>query len=532
MTESKAVVEIGAQQQAAGPILNPADSPSWHLAAFLTLLSLAVIFFLYQQTLLSTITTWQRSETFAHGFLIFPISAYLVWTQRNQLAKISPHPNYFGLPILAALGFGWLLAYLGGVQIVAQYCLVSMVPATVWVLLGTQVTRAIAFPLGFLLFAVPAGEFLIPHMMNFTADFVVTALQFTGIPVYREGNFFTIPSGQWSVVEGCSGLRYLIASFTLGCLYAYLTYRSTRRRLVFAALSLIVPVIANWLRAYMIVMIAHLSGMRLALGIDHYIYGWVFFGIVMLLLFWIGAFWREDQMASQPDEAGKKPTFTNLGMSKSGKLFVAGAAALAIAAIWPVYAAYLNKLPVKTEGLAIVAPGSANGWVSQNAPLSAWQPHYIGTDAHVSQTYRKSETVVSLYLGYYRTQRQDAELINSQNYMVKQKDPEWSNVGERTLEISLGNRRETIQQTFLRSPNQRLSVWNWNSMLGTYTINPYLSKLLLAKAKLFGQRDDAAAIIIAAPYEESPETAALAMQAFIQDMLPGIRASIEYASRQ
>lgn len=532
MTEPNAAIETSTQQQAAGAILSQADSSSWRSAALLTLLSIAVIFFLYQQTALSTIAIWQRSETFAHGFLIFPISAYLVWTQRNRLAQISPQPNYFGLPILAVLGFGWLLAYLGGVQIVAQYCLVSMVPATVWVLLGTQVTRAIAFPLGFLLFAVPAGEFLIPYMMTFTADFVVTALQFTGIPVYREGTFFTIPSGQWSVVEGCSGLRYLIASFTLGCLYAYLTYRSTRRRLIFAAMSLIVPIVANWLRAYMIVMIAHLSGMRLALGIDHYIYGWVFFGFVMLLLFWIGAFWREDQAASQQYEVGKKSTFTNSEMSKSGKLFAAGAAALAVAAVWPVYAAYLNKLPVKTEGLVIVAPGSANGWTSQNVPLSAWQPHYTGTDAYVTQTYRKGETLVSLYLGYYRTQRQDAELINSQNYMVKQKDPEWSNVGELTLEISLGNRRETIQQTLLRSPNQRLSVWNWNSLLGTYTINPYLSKLLLAKAKLFGQQDDAAAIIIAAPYEDSPETAALAMQAFIQDMLPAIRTSIEHASRQ
>jgi len=200
MTEPKAVIESSTQQQAAGAILSQADSPLWRLAAPLTVVSIAIILFLYQQTALSTIAIWQRSETFAHGFLIFPISAYLVWTQRNRLAKISPRPNYFGLLIMAALGFGWLLAYLGGVQIVAQYCLVSMVPATVWALLGSQVTRSIAFPLGFLLLAVPAGEFLIPHMMNFTADFVVTALQITGIPVFREGTFFTIPSGEWSVV--------------------------------------------------------------------------------------------------------------------------------------------------------------------------------------------------------------------------------------------------------------------------------------------------------------------------------------------
>src|SRR5256885_17154333 len=44
----------------------------------------------------------------------------------------------------------------------------------------------------------------------------------------------------------------------------------------------------------MIVMIGHLSGNRLAVGIDHIIYGWIFFGVVMLLLFWVGSFWREE----------------------------------------------------------------------------------------------------------------------------------------------------------------------------------------------------------------------------------------------
>ena len=53
------------------------------------------------------------------------------------------------------------------------------------------------------------------------------------------------------------------------------------------------PIVANWLRAYMIVMIGHLSNNKLAVGVDHIIYGWVFFGLVMLLLFWVGSFWQE-----------------------------------------------------------------------------------------------------------------------------------------------------------------------------------------------------------------------------------------------
>ncbi|CAH1385700.1 exosortase A [Candidatus Nitrotoga sp. M5] len=497
----------------------------WRFMAILTLAAIATILAIYQQTVLSTVAIWLRSETFTHGFFILPISAYLIWLKRKSLAEIAPYPDYRGLFVLAGLGLGWLLADAGSVQVVAQFCLVAMMPVTVWTMLGLRVTRAITFPLGFLFFAVPFGEFLIPPLMDFTADFVVTALQITNIPVYREGLFFTIPSGHWSVVEGCSGLRYLIASCTLGTLYGYLTYRSNKRRLIFAAMSLIVPIFANGMRAYMIVMIAHLSNMKLALGVDHYIYGWVFFGIVMTLLFWIGSFWREDQSDLQPqrnmiaDNTAQR-TITNQGFAMMGIVTIL------TAALWPAYAAYLNNRPIKTDGLVIKLPDSHQGWNLQTTPFTDWQPHYVGTHAQAMHTYRKGDKIIGVYLGYYRTQRQDAELINSQNFMIRQKHPLWSNVGEGPRKISLSGKNETILQTLLRAGNNRLLIWNWNSLDGTYTTNPYLAKLLLAKDKLFGRQDDGAAIVIAAPYEGTPETAASSMQSFVNDMLPAINSSI------
>ena len=92
-----------------------------------------------------------------------------------------------------------------------------MVPCVVAALFGWRWVRALAFPLAFLFFAVPFGEFLVPTLIEWTADFTVAALAASGIPVYREANNFVIPSGRWSVVEACSGIRYLIASVMLGC---------------------------------------------------------------------------------------------------------------------------------------------------------------------------------------------------------------------------------------------------------------------------------------------------------------------------
>ena len=109
-----------------------------------------------------------------------------------------------------------------------------------------------------------------------------------------------IPTGQWSVIEACSGIKFLIASIMAGSLYAWLIYRSPGRRIAFIAASIVVPLLANWLRAYSIVMIGHLSNNRLMTNDDHIVFGWVLFGAIMLLMYWLGTRWREDTDDASP----------------------------------------------------------------------------------------------------------------------------------------------------------------------------------------------------------------------------------------
>ncbi|MGB5082984.1 MAG: exosortase, partial [Burkholderiales bacterium] len=156
-------------------------------------LVLSAVFWLlawYGDTVQSMVATWQRSDTFAHGFLIAPISAWMIWRKRHAVAALDLRPDFRVLPLLALAGFGWLLGQLAGAGVAQQFGVVLMIPLLVWVILGTAVVRTLAFPLCFLLFAVPFGEFLELPLMEHTADFTVAALRLTGIPVYREGQFF------------------------------------------------------------------------------------------------------------------------------------------------------------------------------------------------------------------------------------------------------------------------------------------------------------------------------------------------------
>lgn len=496
-------------------------------AALLTGAALIAILAGYYQTTWSIISIWERSETFAHGILIFPISAYLIWRQRKSLNAIEFRPNLSVLLILVFLGFGWLLASLASAQVFQQYCLIAMLPVAVWAILGNRLAWAIAFPLAYLLLAVPFGEVFLPPMIDITADFTVYALQLTGIPVYREGNFFTIPSGSWSVVEACSGLRYLIASFTLGTLYAYLSYNNLKRRLVFIVFSIIVPIIANGIRAYMIVMIGHLSEMRLAVGVDHLIYGWVFFGLVMLLLFWIGSFWREQENITTSPRSLSIPRAAGNTPLKS--IFLTMCASIAISAIWPFYAHHLENQSTTSEAANISISGISGKWEPGISAVPQWTPHYVGAPATFRQSYQKAGHTVTLHIAYYRNQKRGSELITSGNSLIPEEEKQWRNVKEEVRQLSVARQQWSIKQNQLHGPSTKLLVWRWYWLPGKNTASPYLAKIILAKNKLFGSNDDAAEIIIATPYENKPEDPIPALDDFLNDMMANISEGLHRA---
>jgi exosortase A len=183
------------------------DRASWRSALPALAIALVWICAWYAATGRAMVDTWAHTETYAHGFVVAPISLWLVWRMRERLRAMAPRPSWSAVVLLAAAGFGWLLGQFGGVNALSQASFVAMLVLTVPALLGVRVARALMFPLGFLFFAVPIGDFLLPTLMERTADFTVAALRDSGVPVYREGMLIVIPTGRWSIVEACSGVR-------------------------------------------------------------------------------------------------------------------------------------------------------------------------------------------------------------------------------------------------------------------------------------------------------------------------------------
>lgn len=490
--------------------------------------ALAWLLFWYRDTALSMVEIWNRSDTYAHGFVIAPISAWLVWRRRDFLRGLPITPSLLGIAAGVLSGFAWLLGELASVASVSQFALVGMIISLVWAVMGTAVVRTYAFPLGFLFFLVPFGEFMFPTMMDWTTEFIIGALRLTGIPVYAEGRTLVIPSGRWQVVEGCSGVRYLIASVVVGSLYAYLNYRSMKKRLLFTAASIAMPVLANWLRAYGIVMIGHLSDNRLATGVDHLVYGWVFFGIIILALFWIGTRWQEDEeRAPVPPSAGSSSNAAGVPGAWGGRAVLLGAALVSVLA-WSPVLAYLDRQGQHGPVQFAEVPAVGDWQPVDMDRLPEWSPRYTGMRGEYRASWALDGRVASAYVGYYRDQGAGEELINSENRVLPSKDPVWTLAGYGGRDAALGGESIPVLSTEMRSVDGRILVWHSYWIGGRWTTSDYVAKLYLALSRLRGEGDDSAVVMVYAPFAgEERATAGRTLEQFLGEMGPGLSGMLD-----
>lgn len=481
---------------------------------------IALVPLAYAETARSIVAIWSRSGTFAHCYLILPISAGLIWRRRDLLARLPFASCWPATAAIALCGAVWLLATLGDVRIVRQYMLAFMLVLAVPAVFGMHIARAIAFPLLFMLFAVPAGETLIKPLIELTASFTVDALRLSGIPVIREGNNFSIPTGDWSVVEACSGLRYLISSVTLGSLYAYLTYRSWRRRAAFILASMVLPVLANGLRAYMIVMIGHSSGMQLAVGIDHVLYGWLFFGLLMAALFWIGRIWQ------QPDEERTARASAKVRTAARGKpqLLAIGCTAFAVAA-WPAYAWQQQRHqsappPARLAALPPVHPFTA--------PFTEWMPAFGPASATLRQ-FQGTPHPAGLLVYYYRDGGK-GRLVSSINKLTGQRAA-WH-------ETSTAYRAERIAGTTLPirevtiAGQDRLLAWQWYVVGDALEAGDYRAKLQQMRLRLQSGHGDGAILVAFAPMDEDKATARAVLRSLLAPQLNALHAAVRANDRK
>ncbi|MFA6218614.1 MAG: exosortase A [Erythrobacter sp.] len=243
---------------------------------------------------------WWDIDTYSHTLLIPPIIAWLVWIRRGELARLAPQGWWPGLAWLALGLAAWLGGRSLGINLVAQAGTIMALQGAVLALFGLRAALVLGFPLFYMGFLVPFGDEIIPPLQAITASIATALTQWSGIETVADGIGIDTPAGLFIVAEECSGVKFLVAMVALGVLVAHTCFTSRARRAWFMLACVVVPVIANGIRAWATIFIAQYVGAEAAGGFDHIVYGWVFFAIVIALV--LGAAWRWFERV--PEDAG------------------------------------------------------------------------------------------------------------------------------------------------------------------------------------------------------------------------------------
>lgn len=276
------------------------DWSEWGTTGLILFLASFVLVGLYWDTVQSMIRVWRSSRTFAHGFLVLPATCYLVWCYRPLWIHQVPVPSLLGLSALALLGGGWFIGSVADMLWLQQAAVVAMLPALMWAILGRQIVRTVAWPLGFLFFMLPVGTSIEPWLQDFTAWFVQVGLRLSQIPHFSDKTHqILITTGVWEVARDCGGLRYLLPGLVLGTAFAILIYQQPFRRLAFLAFCAGTLMIANGLRAYGVIIGDHFG---IVDGTDHRVFSYSIYGLTIPLLFWIGLRWSDNGPTASIDD--------------------------------------------------------------------------------------------------------------------------------------------------------------------------------------------------------------------------------------
>jgi len=265
------------------PVLS-AVAHHWQL-----LILTALTLWLYWHTLVRLFLQWGYDQNFSHGCFVPLFSGFVIWQERERLARIDRRPSWSGM-LLIVLGLSVLVVGQMGVELfLTRSSLLILVAGMVVLFAGWNFFRALFFPWAFLFLMIPIPAIIfnqITFPLQILASKIAAAtLPFFGVPVLRQGNVMVLASQILQVAEACSGIRSLMSLVTLAIIYGYLMEKRLLVRYVLALASVPIAVAANSFRIITTGLMVQYWDPDKAEGYFHASWGWIVFVISLLMLY-------------------------------------------------------------------------------------------------------------------------------------------------------------------------------------------------------------------------------------------------------
>lgn len=504
------------------------------------ILPLWLVGYAYADSLDYMADLWVNDENYGHGMLVPLISLYLIWQKRKGIGRVLKPGSWLGLLFV---GIGIVLYAVGELATVYLLLHLSLWCVLVGLLLAALGRRAVAlmaFPLGYLLTAVPLPQFLYQGLSGklqlISSALGVGCLQFLGITAFRDGNVIDLGPIQLQVVDACSGLRYLFPLATLALLCAYLFNDRMWKRVLLFLSSLPISILLNGFRIGMIGVLVEHFGQGAAEGFYHLFEGWVLFMVSLALLvleMWVlkrvGAASRDTGLVrfAQTDERASARTDS----VSSG----AAAPCVALQRSYLYSACLLLLLPMASSQLTqrdevlpsrqafLDFPMTIEGWTGTAFPLEPRYVEVLRFDDYVLADYsRAGVPPVNLYVAYYRSQRK-GQSAHSPQTCIPGGGWELTSIQQVSLDATdPGRSVMPANRVMIQKGDQRQVVLYWFKQRDRVVANEYLVKLYMLWDSMVRHRTDGALVRLTTPVlsGESDENAGERLVRFAQSVNP------------
>jgi len=260
--------------------------PKWPVSPLLLLL-LLVVAAVYAPVLAQLAGDWIHDPNYSHGILVPLISGFLLWRARKEFRSLPLAPMNLGLVGVLAAGFLLVTGVAGAEVFTQRVSLVLLLASLILFLAGPAWLKKAAFPLAFLLLAIPLPYLvyysLTAPMQALAAKVAVAGLRWVGVPALAQGNIIHLPETSLEVAEACSGIRSLYAFLALGALMAHSMPIPIWGKLLVFLSTIPLSIAANAVRVWGSGIAAHLAGPKAVEGTVHELFGMIIFAIAILV---------------------------------------------------------------------------------------------------------------------------------------------------------------------------------------------------------------------------------------------------------
>jgi exosortase len=234
------------------------------------------------------VAKWISSDEYSHAFIVFPLICYMIWIKRDLISQVSKKYSYLGLLLLIPSIAIYYFALLTEVHTIILLSMYFSIIGTCIYVFGLASVKILLTPFFLLLLLIPVPEqlytFLTFPLQLKVSEISEIILRSFHIPMLRQGNVMQIPGMSFEVIEACSGLRSVVALFTLSVIMGSFTVRFFSSKLILLAASIPLAIIVNIMRVVSMILLYHYFLLDLTEGVWHTITGLLVFTIAISFL--------------------------------------------------------------------------------------------------------------------------------------------------------------------------------------------------------------------------------------------------------